>query len=55
MMRMANSMLYYNKIVSVDDYLKKIDSINSDDLLKVANETLDDSHLVKVILKSVKE
>ncbi len=54
MMRMANSMLYYNRIVSIEEYLKKIDSINTDDLLKVANETLDESQLIKVILKSVK-
>ncbi len=53
MMRMANSMLYYNKIIPVEDYLQKIDNISSDDLLRVANETLDESQLVKVILKSV--
>jgi predicted Zn-dependent peptidase len=54
MMRMANSILYYNRIVAIDEYLKKIDNINADDLLKVANETLDESQLIKVILKSVK-
>jgi len=54
MMRMANSILYYNKIVTIDEYLKRIDNINVDDLLKIANETLDESQLIKVILKSVK-
>ena len=54
MMRMANSILYYNKIIPVSEYLSKIDKINADDLLKVANEILDESHLTKVILKSVK-
>jgi len=54
MMRMANSILYYNKIVTIDEYLKKIDNISAGDLLKVANETLDESQLIKVILKSVK-
>ena len=54
MMRMANSILYYNKIIPVSEYLNKIDKINADDLLKVANEILDESHLTKVILKSVK-
>ena len=54
MMRMANSMLYYNKIVTIDEYLNNIDNINAADLLKVANETLDESQLIKVILKSVK-
>jgi predicted Zn-dependent peptidase len=54
MMRMANSILYYNKIIPVNEYLSKIDKINADDLLKVANEILDQSYLTKVILKSVK-
>ena len=54
MMRMANSILYYNKIITIDEYLKKIDNINADDLLRAANETLDESQLIKVILKSVK-
>ncbi len=54
MMRMANSILYYNKIITIDEYLKKIDNINADDLLRVANDTLDESKLIKVILKSVK-
>ena len=51
MMRMANSILYYNKIITIDEYLKKIDNINADDLLRVANDTLDESKLIKVILK----
>jgi predicted Zn-dependent peptidase len=55
MMRMANSMLYYNRIVTIEEYLKRIDSINTDDLLRVANETLDESQLIKVILKSIKD
>ena len=54
MMRIANSILYYDRIVTINEYLKKIDSINSEDLLKVANEVLDDEQLVKVILKSAK-
>ncbi|MBT8392034.1 MAG: insulinase family protein [Ignavibacteriaceae bacterium] len=54
MMRMANSMLYYNRIVSIEEYLKKIDRISSDDVLKIANETLNEAQLIKVILKSVK-
>ncbi|MBT8378761.1 MAG: insulinase family protein [Ignavibacteria bacterium] len=54
MMRMANSMLYYNRIVSIEEYLKKIDRISSDDVLKIANESLNEAQLIKVILKSVK-
>lgn len=53
MMRIANSLLYFNRIVPVDEYLKKIESITTDDVLGIANEILDESNLVKVILKSV--
>jgi predicted Zn-dependent peptidase len=53
MMRIANSLLYFNRIVPVDEYLKKIESITADDVLGIANEILDESNLVKVILRSV--
>ena len=52
MMRIANSMLYYDKIFSVEDYLAKIDRITTEDIQKTANDLLDDSKLIKVILKS---
>ena len=52
MMRIANSMLYYDKIFSVEDYLLKIDRITTEDIQKTANDLLDDSKLIKIILKS---
>jgi len=52
MMRIANSILYYNKVVSLDEYLKKIDKISAEDVKKTANELLTESKLIKVILKS---
>jgi predicted Zn-dependent peptidase len=52
MMRMANSILYYDRLVSIDEYLSKIDKISTEDVQKTANELLNDSKLVKVILKS---
>ena len=52
MMRIANSILYYNKVVSVEEYLSKIDKITSEDVQKTANDLLKDSKLIKVILKS---
>jgi predicted Zn-dependent peptidase len=52
MMRIANSMLYYDKVLSVEDYLSKIDKITSDDVQRTANDLLNDSKLIKVILKS---
>ena len=52
MMRIANSILYYDKVLSVEDYLSKIDKITSEDVQKTANDLLHDSKLIKVILKS---
>lgn len=52
MMRIANSILYYDKVLSVEDYLSKIDKITSEDIQKTANDLLINSKLIKVILKS---
>jgi predicted Zn-dependent peptidase len=51
-MRIANSILYYDRVVSVEEYLAKIDMITAADVQKTANELLNDSKLIKVILKS---
>lgn len=55
MIRIANSMLYYNKIYPVDYYLNKIDSVTSKQLIEIANELLDEKKMTSVILRSVKE
>ena len=52
MMRIANSILYYGKVFSIEDYISKIDLITSEDVQKAANDLLNDSKLIKVILKS---
>ncbi len=52
MIRIANSMLYFNKIIALEDYLKSIDAVTAEDLIKIANEILNEEKLVKVILKS---
>jgi len=52
MMRIANSILYYDKVLSVEDYISKIEKITSEDVQKTANELLNESKLIKVILKS---
>ena len=52
MMRIANSILYYDKVISVEEYLSKIDKITSEDVQRTANELLNESKLIKVILKS---
>ncbi|MCZ6701487.1 MAG: pitrilysin family protein [Ignavibacteria bacterium] len=52
MMRIASSMLYFNRVISVEEFLKNIDSITPEDLLKTANELFAEEKLIKVILKS---
>ncbi len=52
MMRLANSMLYFNRVISVEEFLKDIDSITAGDLLKTANELFAEDKLIKIILKS---
>ncbi len=52
MIRIANSMLHFNKIITVEDYLKSIDAVTAEDLIKTANEILNEEKLIKVILKS---
>lgn len=53
MMRIANSMLYFNRVIPVDEYLQKIENVSVDEIYEIANEILDEDKLVKVILKSV--
>ena len=45
-------MLYFNRIIPVDEYLNKIDKVSTDEIHELANEILDEEKLVKVILKS---
>jgi len=52
MMRIANSILYYDKVFSVEDYLSKIERITVEEVQKTADYLLNDSKLIKVILKS---
>jgi len=52
MMRIANSILYYDKVFSVEEYLAKIDKVTIEDVQKAANDLLNESKLIKVILKS---
>ena len=37
MMRIANSILYYDKVLSVEDYISKIEKITSEDVQRTAN------------------
>jgi predicted Zn-dependent peptidase len=52
MMRIANSLLYFDRVIPVEEYLNNIDKVTADDVQKTANELLNESKLVKIILKS---
>ncbi|MCW8813207.1 MAG: insulinase family protein, partial [Chlorobium sp.] len=52
MMRIANSILYYDRVIPLEEYLDKIEKITAEGVQKTANELLNEAKLVKVILKS---
>lgn len=52
MMRIANSILYYKRVIPVEEYINKLDKITAEDVQKTANELLNEAKLIKVILKS---
>jgi predicted Zn-dependent peptidase len=52
MFRMANSEIYFNRLVTVDEIIKHIDSTSSDDILEIANEVLQEDTLSKVVISS---
>ena len=52
MLRIASSMMYFKRIISVEEFLEDIESVTADDLLKLANDVLNEDKLIKVILKS---
>ena len=52
MIRMAQSELYYNRMIPVEEVIKKIDSVTREDILELANELLDEDTFIKIIIKS---
>lgn len=52
MIRMAQSELYFNRIKSIDEIIKEIDSVTKDEIIEIANDLLDESSLTKIIIKS---
>lgn len=52
MIRLANSLLHYGKIVPIEEILNKIDSVTSEDIQKLSNEVLNESTLSKIIICS---
>lgn len=52
MIRLANSMIYFNKIKSLNQSIKEIDSITTVDILDISNELLNENAMNKVIISS---
>ena len=50
MFRMANSELYYNRLVTIDEVTKMIDSVTSKEIIEIANEILEENYLTKIII-----
>ena len=50
MFRMANSELYYNRLVTIDEITKMIDSVTPKEIIEIANEILEENYLTKIII-----
>lgn len=52
MIRLANSILHYGKILSFEETIKKIESVSKEELIQIANEVLSEKELVTITLGS---
>lgn len=52
MMRLAQSMIYFNRIKSVTESINEIDSITREDIYEAANELLNENSMTKVLISS---
>ena len=50
MFRMSNSELYYNRLVTIEEVIKMIDSVTAKEILEISNEILEENYLTKVII-----
>ena len=50
MFRMANSELYYNRFVTINEITKMIDSVTAKEIIEMANEILEENYLTKIII-----
>ncbi|MDR3665287.1 MAG: pitrilysin family protein [Ignavibacteriaceae bacterium] len=50
MFRIANSELYYNRMVTIDEITKMIDSVTAKEIIDIANEILEENYLTKIII-----
>jgi predicted Zn-dependent peptidase len=52
MVRLANSIYHYGKVVPIEDILNKIDAVTVEDVLKLSKEVLNESTLSKIIIRA---
>lgn len=52
MIRIAQSELYFNRVISIDEVIKKIDAFTREDIIDLANEILMEESFIKLIIKS---
>lgn len=52
MIRIANSILHYGKILTLEETIQKINSVTKEEVIRIANEILNDKELVTITLGS---
>ncbi|WP_337872090.1 pitrilysin family protein [Ignavibacterium sp.] len=52
MIRLANSILHYGKVLTVEESIQKIESVTKDDIIQIANEVLNEKELITITLGS---
>lgn len=52
MIRIAHSFLYFDKFISIEEIIEKIDAITPEQISEIANDVLDNSLFSKVLIKS---
>lgn len=52
MFRNAQSEIYYDRVISIEESIREIDAVSADEILQIANETLSEEVLSTIVLKS---
>jgi predicted Zn-dependent peptidase len=52
MIRIANSILHYGKILTLEETIQKINSVTKEEVIRIANEILIDKELATITLGS---
>lgn len=52
MVRLANSIFHYGRVIPIEELLSKIDSVTIEEIINLSNEVLNESTLSKIIIRS---